>query len=167
LLTALLVMVASTVSAQMLKIGFINDDKIKDNYKPWQRVQEEWNVQQKAWNDEANSRQQELQEMLDEYDKQKLILSEEKRKEREAAIRAKQESLDAFTRQVFGPNGTAERKQIELLEPLINKINEAIKMVAEEEGYDVIFTLRSNLGYIKEDYDITDKVLAKLEEIGE
>ena len=37
--------------------------------------------------------------MVDENEKQKLILSEDKKQEREAAIRAKEDALDSYTRQ--------------------------------------------------------------------
>ena len=158
---------SSQVSAQGMKIGFVRDDVIKDNYKAWQRAQQEWETEQKAWEDEATTKQQELQDMQDEYDKQKLILSEDKRREREAAIRTKQESLDAYTRQIYGPGGTAERTQQKLIVPLLDRVTKAIELVATEGNYDVVFTMQSGLGYIKETYDLTDKVLEKLETLDE
>jgi outer membrane protein len=162
---ALVLVAGQTGKAQALKIGFIDDDKIKENFPAWVRAQEQWEVERKAWEDEANNKQTELQDMMDEYDKQKLILSDEKKKEREAAIRVKRESLDAFTRQVYGPGGTAEQKQMTLIGPLLDRVNQAIGMVAEEENFDVVFTMQSGLGYIKPIYDITDKVLEKLESL--
>ena len=153
----------SGASAQGMKIGYIDDEKIKQGYPEWARASEQWNIEQKAWDEEAASKKQELQDMMDEYDKQKLILSEEKRKEREAAIRTKSESLDAFTRQIYGPGGTAERKQMELIGPLLDNVNKAIEQVALEGDYDIIFTQQSGLGYIKEIYDVTDKVLEQLD----
>jgi len=160
---ALVLAAGQTGQAQALKIGFIDDDKIKENYPAWLRAQEQWEVERKAWEDEASVKQTELQEMVDEFEKQKLILSEEKKKEREAAIRVKREALDAYTRQVYGPGGTAEQKQMSLIGPLLDRVNQAINMVAEEESYDVVFTMQSGLGYIKPVYDITEKVLEKLE----
>lgn len=156
---------SSTAYSQGMKIGFIDDQKIKDNYKEWNRAQEQWQLEQKAWTDEAQNKETELNEMMDEYDKQKLILSEEKKKEREAAIRAKQDALDAYTRQIFSPGGTAEQKQMELIGPLLDRVNKAIENIALEENYDVVFTLQSGLGYIKETYDITDKVLEELDKL--
>ncbi|MEW5795368.1 MAG: OmpH family outer membrane protein [Candidatus Zixiibacteriota bacterium] len=163
----LLMTVGGTAQAQGLKIGFINDEKIKTAYPEWARAQEQMDVEMKAWDDEATAKQSELQELQQEYEKQKLILSDEKKKEREAAIRAKRDALDAYTRQIYGPGGSAENKQMELIKPLLDKVNTAIQLVAEEGGYDVVFTLQSALGYIKPIYDITDKVLEKLEKIEE
>ncbi len=156
---------SSTSYSQGMKIGFIDDEKIKTAYKEWGRAQEQWALEQKAWTDEATAKETELAEMLDEYEKQKLILSDEKKKEREATIMAKRDALDAYTRQIFSPGGTAEQKQMELIGPLLDNVNTAIEMVALDENYDVVFTLQSGLGFIKDTYDITDKVLAQLEKL--
>ncbi len=156
---------ASSVNAQGLKIGFVQDERIKAEYKEWQKAQEQWETEAKAWDDEAMTKQQELVELQEEYEKQKLILSEEKRREREATIGAKMEALDAFTKQIYGPNGTAERKNAALIKPLLERITQAIEDVAIEGNFDVIFTLQSGLGYIKESYDVTDKILKHLEEM--
>jgi len=156
---------SSTSYSQGMKMGFIDDEKIKVEYKEWGRAQEQWELEQKAWTDEASAKEAELTEMMDEYDKQKLILSEEKKKEREATIMAKRDALDAYTRQIFSPGGTAEKKQMELIGPLLERVNQAIENVAVEENYDVVFTLQSGLGYIKETYDITDKVLQELDKL--
>jgi outer membrane protein len=167
LFASLFLTVSDTARAQAMKIGFINDEKIKESYPEWARAQEQMNIEMKAWDDEAASKQTELDELVQDYDKQKLILSEDKKKEREAAIRAKRDALDAYTRQIYGPNGTAEKKQMDLIGPLLDKVNRAIQLVAEEGGYDVIFTLQSGLGYIKPTYEVTDKVLEQLEKIEE
>jgi outer membrane protein len=153
-----------TVSAQGMKLGYVKEDRIQQEYKAWQRAQEDWNLESKAWEDEALEKQQELQEIEEEYEKQKLILSDDKKREREAAINAKKEALDAYTRQVFGPNGTAERKNQDLLRPILENIQAAIEAVAIEGNYDLILTLQS-VAYIKEAYDITDEVLTRLEEL--
>ena len=158
---------AERVSAQTMKIGFVRDELIKKGYPQWVKAEEQWRAETKAWEDEALAKQDELQILKDEYEKQRLILSDEKKREKEAAIRAKEEGLDAFTRQIYGPNGTAERKHAQLLDPLLESISTAIEAVAIEGGYDVIFTLQSGLGYIKEEFNITDKVIKHLEETTE
>ena len=166
LLIFTLVTVALSVqvsNAQGLKVGFVDDQVIQQKYSGWQRAQEQWEVENKAWDEEAAAKQREIEELVDEYNKQKLILSEEKRREKEAAIRAKQESLDAYTRQIYSPGGTAEQKHGSLLDPLIERLNTAIEAVAVEGDYDVIFTRQSGLGFIKESFDVTEKVLEFLE----
>ncbi len=158
---------ADSVSAQAMKIGFVRDEMIKKAYPQWVKAEEQWRAETKAWEDEAMAKQDELQVLTDEYEKQRLILSDEKKREKEAAINAKKDGLDAFTRTIYGPGGTAERKHAQLLDPLLESISAAIEAVAIEGGYDVIFTLQSGLGYIKEEFNITDKVIKHLEETTE
>ncbi len=152
--------------AQALKIGFVKDERIFQEYPSWQKAQEQWDLEKKAWDEEAIAMQEELEESVEEYEKQKLILSDQKKKERETAINAKQDALNAYTSRVFGPSGTAEKKYAKLVQPLLENVHEAIEAVAVEGNYDVIFTLQG-LGYIKDSYDVTDKVLQYLEELEE
>ena len=163
-LAVMIILSSVTASAQTTKIGFVNDERIKMEYKAWTKAQENWEIEAKAWEDEAVQKQQDLQDLIDEFEKQKLILSQEKKKEKEAAINVKQNDLDEFTRRIFGPSGQAERKQAQLLQPLLENVTKAIEAVAIQENYDVIFTLQSGLGYIKESYDLTDNVLKYLDE---
>lgn len=163
-LAVMIILSSVTASAQATKIGFVNDERIKMEYKAWTKAQENWEIEAKAWEDEAVQKQQDLQDLIDEFEKQKLILSQEKKKEKEAAINVKQNDLDEFTRRIFGPGGQAERKQAQLLQPLLENVTKAIEAVAIQENYDVIFTLQSGLGYIKESYDLTDNVLKYLDE---
>ncbi len=164
-MAATLMMVGPSIFGQVSKIGFINDETIKTKYPPFLRAQEQFETERKAWDKETQDKNDELNALLEDYNNQKIVLSDEKKKEREATIRTKKDALDFFTRQIYGPSGTAERKQAELLQPILDKITQAIAAVAEEENYDVIFTLNSGLGYIKPSYEVTDKVLAKLEKL--
>ncbi|MCP4705087.1 MAG: OmpH family outer membrane protein [candidate division Zixibacteria bacterium] len=149
--------------AQAVKNGYIDSDKIFLEYTEWNKAQEEFNTDYNAWEVQAKEMQTEFEEMLEEYNRQRLILSDEKKKEREAAIEAKKKALDAFTGQVFGPGGEAERRNNALIQPLLEKINAAIEQVATDGNYDFVFN-SAGLAYAKKDYDITEKVLDILEE---
>jgi outer membrane protein len=105
---------------------------------------------------------QELRTMNDEYDKQKLILSADKKAEKEAAIGAKEQALQAYTRDISGPGGRAERRMKELVQPLYDKITAAIEKVAIANNYDFVFN-SAGLAYARKELDITDKVIEMLE----
>ncbi|MCK4631666.1 MAG: OmpH family outer membrane protein [candidate division Zixibacteria bacterium] len=161
--TVLLLGLVASASAQGPKIGYVDDQRLRGEYKAFVDAQEQWNVESVAWEEEAASKQQELQTLIEEYEKQKLILSDEKRREREAAIRAKEEALDAYTRQIYGPGGSGEKLQNRLMTPIIEKLNTAIEAVSIELNYDLVFNSQG-LVYAKDGLDMTDKVLEYLEE---
>ncbi|MCK5127409.1 MAG: OmpH family outer membrane protein [candidate division Zixibacteria bacterium] len=157
----LLITLCGTAMAQ--RFAYIDSEKIINNFSELQRANEQFQTEYRAWEEEAAQIDQELRDMLAEYEKQKLILSADKKAEREAAITSKQQLLETFTRDIGAPGGRAERRQQELIAPLYEKVTAAIEAIAIDEGYDFVFN-SNGLAYAKKDLDITDKVLEKLEE---
>jgi len=162
ILSFLAVVLFFTSGAMAQKFGFIDSDRIQQNYKEWVRAQEQFDTELQAWESEAAQMEKDLREMISDYEKQKLILSAEKKSEREATITAKQQALQAFTRQISGPGGQAERRMQELVKPLYERIQAAIEQIAIEGNYEFIFN-SEGLAYAKEELDVTDKVLEILE----
>ena len=162
ILTFVAVALLLTSSAMAQKFGFVDSERIQNNYKEWVRAQDQFNTELQAWEDQASEMEKDLRDMVNEYDKQKLILSAEKKAEREAAITAKQQALQAFTRQVSGPGGQAEQRMQELVKPLYERIQAAIEQIAIEGNYDFIFN-SEGLAYARQELDVTDKVLEILE----
>ncbi len=156
----LALMLSGAASAQ--KFGFIDSEKIQANYKEWGKAQEQFNTEMKAWEDEAAKMNTDLQTMQDEFDKQKLILSADKKAEKEAALTAKEQALQSYTRDMSGPGGKAEKRMQELVKPLYDKIQAAIEKVAIAGNYDFIFN-SAGLAYARKDLDVTDKVIEALE----
>jgi outer membrane protein len=65
---------------------------------------------------------------------------------------------------IFGENGEAARRNKELTEPIVEKINGVIEKVAEEEGFTLV--LDSSQGvivYADKEIDITDMIIARLD----
>ena len=160
LFVSMVLLSGGVASAQ--KLGFIDSEKIQHNYKEWAKAQEQFNTEMKAWEDEAARMEQELREAVDEYQRQKLILSAEKKAEKEAAINARDQALASFTREISSPGGRAEKRMAELVKPLYEKIQAAIEKLAIEENYDFIFN-SAGLAYAKKDLDVTDKVIEIIE----
>ncbi len=157
---AITLLLGGTAAAQ--KFAFVDSEKIKQNYAEWQKAEETFNTEFSAWEEEAAKMETELRQMMQDYEKQRLILSAEKKLEREAAISAKEEALNSFTREISAPGGKAERRMNELVKPLYERIQAAIEKVAIEENFDFIFN-SAGLAYARKELDITDKVIEILE----
>ena len=128
-------------SAQSLKIGYVDEEKVIASYEAWAKAEDLFRADYKAWEDEANRMQQAYIEDSVEYERQRLILSSEKKAERLAEIGAKRLALESFTRDIFGPNGQAERKSTTLRQPLLNNITAGINKVATDGNYDLNLNL--------------------------
>ena len=152
--------IASTAGAE-LKMGYIDSQKILEQYKPYQDALREYSRYEDELQREMSTKQNELAKMQDTYERQSLLLSDKRKQEEEQAIRKKHEELQRFVQDATSPQGSLARKTAELSEPIIQTVNAIVKQVAEDEGFD--FVLNSTaLAYAKEAHDLTDKVLEAL-----
>jgi len=154
---------AKTVPAQQLKIGYVDVERLKSEYREFQEAQEKFNRQLTIWQSQAETLQNELIAMQEELERQSALLTEEKRRVKQQEIMAKQREYQEFASQILGPEGEAARRERELSKPLIDKINAVIQLVAIRDGYSLILdTSGGDVLYAKEEMDLTSEILAQL-----
>jgi len=73
-------------------------------------------------------------------------------------LQKEQENIGKFELEMVS---TLQDKRNELIKPIYDRINEAIKLVAQEQGYNAIFDQQSLL-FAEESIDVTAMVKAKL-----
>ena len=158
-----LALLASLASAEEVKIGYVDSQRIFASYQEYQDAQAKFDKDVEAWNAQGDQMKQEIQKLKDELASQSLILSAEKKKEKEAIIAAKQDTLNQFLNATFGANGKAEKRMAELSKPINDKILSVIEKIAIENNYSMVFDVGSvNIAYAKKSLDLTDQVLEEL-----
>ncbi len=146
------------------KIVYIDSYRIRLEYKEFQDAQAQFNKEVEQWNIEVENGQKDIERLEAELAKQALILSDAKKKEKEAEIELKKTTWQKLANEIFGPDGRAELRNVALTKPLLDKINTVLEKVALMEGYDLILdSVNGNIAYAKKEMDITDKVLEELE----
>jgi outer membrane protein len=162
-LAVLMLAGANSASAQ-LKLGYIDSQKILEKYKEAQDAQKQLQDLNKRWEDEAKNMQKELQGKYEELESQSLLLSEERKKEKETELLNLQNRLQLFQQEKWGSQGEVFAKRAELMQPVIDKINAVIKKVGSEEKFDYIFdVVNGNILHVSETQpDLTNKVLEEL-----
>lgn len=166
LLFALVVACCATSASAQLKIGYIDSEVLKERLPEILDVQRTLEQLQQDYEREAMDRQTKLKKIEDDFQRQELLMSEARKAEMRADFEAKVQQLHQFTQEKFGPEGELTRKNIELMEPIFKKINDAIQLMAEEKGYDFIFDAAapsSGLVFAKEEYDLTESLLELME----
>ncbi|RMH98905.1 MAG: OmpH family outer membrane protein [Calditrichaeota bacterium] len=162
-LIGLMILGTGTPAHAQMKIRYINSDRILKEYPQAQEVQRKLDELRSSYEAEFNRMQQEAQKLLDELQNQSLLLSPEKKAEKENKLQNLQAQLERFYQEKLGPQGEFYRKNQELTQPLIDKINQVIQKVGQEEGYDYILdVVQGVVLYAKEEYDITDRILEEL-----
>jgi outer membrane protein len=154
---------ANPVSAQ-LKLGYIDSQKILEKYKEAQDAQKQLQEFNRRLEEEAKNMQKDLQDKQDELESQSLLLSEERRKEKEAEIQNLFVRLQQFQQEKWGAQGEVFAKRAELMQPVIDKINGVIKKIGTDEKFDYIFdVVNGNILHVSPSQpDLTDKVLEEL-----
>lgn len=162
----------SPIMAQELKIGFVNSAEIFSKYKSFADAQEKFNKEVEEWQKKAQSMKSKV-DSLAAYIKGEVdvlpprlpfhALSESKQREKRDEYQQEEAKYKQYVETVFGPDGTAERRNAELTQPMLDKINSVIAKIAQEEGYTYVFdAVGGSIAYADTKYDLTEKVIEEL-----
>jgi outer membrane protein len=147
------------------KIGYVDSKVIIEGMQDAKDAQTNLDNLVASWKAEIQKMNDSLSAVKEDYEKKKLILTENIKKQREEEIKALEKRISDYKLAKFGENGEYFQKQNELMKPVQDKVFKAIQDVAKEGDYDFVFDRSSQLMllYMNEKYDLTQKVIKKLE----
>ncbi len=149
------------VSAEM-KMGYIDSDQVLAGYSGTKAAEEKLRQFYGKLEQEATDKQQRIKQMQEDLQKQALLISAERKAQIEKELQDSMIVYQQFIQEKMGQQGSAAQKQAELMAPIVEKINVAIKKIAEKENYDFIVDAKAGLLYGKPTYDLTEKVISML-----
>jgi outer membrane protein len=104
-----------------------------------------------------------LQMKVEEYEKSKASISEFIKADKEKEIKTLQTQAEEFR---ANANASLQKKQSELAQPFLNKINEALRAVVKENGYQFVVNNDATqipiFAYAPEEASVSDLVLKKM-----
>jgi len=155
-------LVSQAVYAQ--KWGYIDATYILKMMPEYGEVQQELDKVSQQWQEEIAAMRTEIQSMYDAYQAEEVLLTEEMKQERLAAIEEKEETSQAYHRKVFGYEGLFFLKKKELLKPVQDKLFDAVEKVAKEKRLELVFDKSGEYAIIYSNpvHDYTDFVLEEL-----
>jgi outer membrane protein len=154
----------SFVSNAQLKIGYVDSDTIMDNFPDVQDARQKLDALIQEWQTEVRKLESDLKAKKDDYDKRKLIMTEQTSTEVMAEITKLEKEIADYRDKKFGANGELFQKQNELMKPVQNKVFTIIQQIATEEEMDYVFDRSGDILflYAKPEYDLTAKVIERL-----
>ncbi len=142
LLVALLGLGAGQAQAQATpKIGYTDHEVIIVNMPEYRQIRQKLQTEYQGSQGQLQTKFQDYQEKLEKYQKQQALLSDERRAEREKELMALQEEIQKAA--ANEEQALAER-EVELMKPLLDKVQNAIDTVAKRKGLDLV--LRTQAG---------------------
>ncbi|KXK54268.1 MAG: Outer membrane chaperone Skp [Chlorobi bacterium OLB5] len=160
---ALILLAGSSYSQQ--KIGYVDSKVILETLQDARDAQTNLDNFVQKWKLELQAINDSLVLMKDDYEKKKLILTEKVKQQKEEEIKQQEKKVTDFKQNKFGENGEYFQKQQELMKPVQDRVFKAIQDVAKEGGYDFVIDRSTQLMllYMNDRYDLTQKVIKKLE----
>lgn len=165
LLTAVLFAAGpANVKAQNQKIGYIDSDYILKKIPEYSGIKQRLQEMSKGWKEKLQKMQDQINQMQKDYQAKEILYTPEVRKEKKKEIQDKIDARKAYLDSKFGPNGEYFQKQKELLQPLQQKILDAVNKVAQREGYDFVFDRSGDylFLYTRSEWNLSDKVLQEM-----
>ncbi len=160
-LSALLLFLALPALAQ--KYAYVHSQKVLSEYQEYKDVQTKLSEIQSSYQAEYDQLVQDYTRQLQEIESQSILLSPEKKQEKEKMMQTKGKEIEKYKYEKLGPQGEYYKKQAELGQPILDKVNDVIKVIGETDGYDYIFDGSTGaIVYSKPEFDITQQVIDEL-----
>ena len=164
LLVGTLVLTSGALGFAQQKVGWVDTQQIMKQLPAAIEAQGKLDALVAQWEAEINKLQGQLQQESNDYQKRRLILPEQARIQEEQKLSDMQKKIVDLRNQRFGQNGDLYQQQKTIMQPVQEKVMQAIQDVAKEGNYDYIFDKGGQilLMYANPKYDITQLVLDKL-----
>ena len=146
-----------------MKLGYIDSNRIMSEFDDVRDIQVELEKEQRKLESEYNGMINQLDSLKQVFERQRLLMSDSRREEKQNELINIERNIQEFQLKKFGPEGEIFRKQSQLLAPVLEEVDAAIKVVASQRGYDYIFDAVSGaIVYALDAHDLTEQVLKEL-----
>lgn len=160
----LLAVMAISVSTYAQKYAFVDTEYILENIPAYEAAQEQLDQLSVQYQKELETVQAELEQMYNDFRAEAVLLSDDMKRKREDVIVSKEKEYRELQQKYFGREGDLFKKRQGLVKPIQDDIYNAIKDLASEGNYAVIFDKAGGLTMLYTDprYNLSDQVLEKL-----
>ena len=162
LLAALSLVMTTLIQAQ--KYAVIDTKYILDKMPDYKAAQKQVDDFAALWQKEIDLLQKDLDKMFSDFESEQVMLTDELKKKREDQLFIKEKNIRDMQRQRFGFEGDLFKKRQELIQPIQNKVYNAVQRLAVQRGYDFILDKSEGITVIFADPKLekSDDVLKEL-----
>ena len=146
------------------KVGYIDMAYILETVDEYNKASDLLDKNIENWKKEIEIKKLELEQIKDQLNTERIILTPELINDRELEIQDFASEIIRLQEKRFGPNGDMIIQRSKLIQPVQDQVMSIVKQVAEESKYDFIFDRSSTatMLYSVKNYDISDLVIKRI-----
>ena len=158
-LAAFFITLSTAVQAQ--KFAFIDTQYILDNIPEYKAAQQQLDQISANWQKEIEAKYAVIDKLYKDFQAEQILLTDEMKKKREQEIVDKEKEVKEIQKAKFGYQGELFKRKQELVKPIQDKVYNAVKKLATDQSFAIIFDKSSDLSmlYANPKYDKSDDVL--------
>lgn len=154
----------ASLQANAQKIGYINTEKILSVIPEYKSAQDQLENLSRQYSQKIESEYARIETMYQSYQQQKANLSAQARIQKENEIISREKTVKELQKSYFGQDGLMQKKSEELLNPLKERVDAAVKKIADNGNFMIIFdvSIMQGVAYANESDDLSGLVLRAL-----
>ncbi len=163
IVAALAVLGAIPLASAAGDLAYVHSERIRMEYDGARDIDNQLQASVNDWKAEAREMESGIRGLMTELENQQLMLSNEALVEKQQAIQERQLAYESFLNEVWGMGGLTARREAELWQPVIERINVIIQKIGSEGEYDMIFDAATgSIVYAAPGTDLTQQVIDAL-----
>jgi outer membrane protein len=157
-------LICASSIAMAQKYAYVNTQYILENIPEYKSAMQQLDNISVVWQKEIEDKYAIIDKLYKAYQAEQVLLTEEMKKRRQDEITSKEKDVKDLQKQRFGVDGDLFKKKLELVKPVQDKIYNAVKKLATDGSYAIIFDKSSDLImlYTNPKYDKSDDILNAL-----
>lgn len=159
LVSTLVLLMASPALAN--KVGYIDMQKVVQSTKAGKKAKESLDGEFKKRKEGLDKKKADIEKMGMDLEKKKTVLSEEVLGKKQMEL---QEEMMKFQKVVAENQMEIQKKEKDLLEPILEKLKKTIERVAQEKGFTMVLEKQGqNVVFAQKDMDLSEDVIKAFE----
>src|SRR5690606_16787531 len=143
---ALMLVASSATFAQ--RFAYVDTEYILKHVPEYLAAQKQLDALSVQWQEEVDNRFADIEKLYKAYQEDQVLLSEEMRRKREDEIVLKEREAKEFQRQKFGFEGDLFKERVKLIQPIQDRVAQAIQAIANDQSLDIVLDKGSEVTFL-------------------
>lgn len=164
MILALVAMVLSVAAVSAQNYMVVDSEKVFKSLSAYNNALTQIENLSEQYQAKVDAKFQEVERLYNSYVQQRASLSEATRQQREQQILQKEQEASEYQESLFGTEGELMKKRMELIQPIQQRVFDAIERIATQYGYDLVIDISANptILYYSSKVDFTQKIINAL-----